>query len=287
MSPMINRLGAKSARSFGAFLLTAIRNFFDNFNRTGSSLGGPWTEYNGTWTTDGSNATSATSASSYPLAAVELSSEDIVGEVKSPAPGTGLAFWISDGANWLGVQNYQMNVSYSYTCNCQSGTYSYTCNCLTGSYTYSQCAPTGVFSCSQGVFCGTCGGAGTSANCCNIPGYYTYGCATCFASYTYGCTTCNVSGVTHYIRILRSVAGTVTAIVSQLVSAAIGSIRTILSGNSVTVKAYSATDYTSQIDSDIVTTDSVSTKTTNHGIILGPSAYNQGTTIDEVNFYEQ
>lgn len=286
MSPMINRLGAKSVRSFGAFLLTAIKNYFDSFNRTGSSLGGAWTEYNGTWTTNGTSATSSTDPASYPLAAVELSSEDITGEVKSPAPGAGLGFWISDGDNWLGVQNYQMNVSYSYTCNCQSGNYSYTCNCLTGSYTYSACAPTGVYSCSSGSFCGTCPSTGTSANCCGIPGYYTYGCSTCFAPYTYGCTTCNVSGVTYYIRILKSIAGTVTALVSQLVASAIGSIRAIISGDSITVRAYSNTDYTSQIGSDIQTTDSTVTKTTNHGIILGPSAYNQGTTIDEVNLYE-
>ena len=89
-----------------------------------------------------------------------------------------------------------------------------------------------------------------------------------------------------YLKIKQSVANTVSEISSALVSTTqtIGSILVSLVGNQITAKAYSDTNFVTQIGSDLVYTATGATITTKHGIGVSPSAYNQsaiiGTSVD-------
>ena len=103
--------------------------------------------------------------------------------------------------------------------------------------------------------------------------YYTYASGT---SYTYS----------EYLTIRQSVASTVSVITSALISTAqtIGSLKVFTSGNQITARAFSDTNFVTQIGSDLVYTATGATLTSQYGISVSPSAYNQsaiiGTSID-------
>lgn len=96
-----------------------------------------------------------------------------------------------------------------------------------------------------------------------------------FFSFSCNCVTEN------RINIILSIASTVTTVVSTLWSGTIGSFRTILSGNSATIQAYTSTDYTSQIGSNSVQNLSSPQKSKLFGIIKAPSSFGSGNSIDE------
>ena len=137
MSPILGALGAMAQQGFRA-LGNAFSNFFDNFNRTtsgnlGTSSGGTgtWLATSGTWNANGTVGTSATAASSYPIASVEMGTPNITINLDVDANnGAGAAFWVTDAQNWWGVVPWQATaVSYSQACATfgQSAA-GYTCN---------------------------------------------------------------------------------------------------------------------------------------------------------------
>lgn len=79
----------------------------DAFNRASTSLGlgtadsgQIWSALRGNWRISGSNtAVSDDSASSYPIASVNLGSSDVKVQVDTSG-GTGVAFWVSDAGSW-------------------------------------------------------------------------------------------------------------------------------------------------------------------------------------------
>ena len=103
--------------------------------------------------------------------------------------------------------------------------------------------------------------------------YYTYASGT---SYAYN----------EYLKIRQSVSSTVSTITSALISTAqsIGSLKVWTSGNQITARAFSDTNFVTQIGSDLVYTATGATITTQYGIGVSPSAYNQsaiiGTSVD-------
>jgi hypothetical protein len=101
--------------------------------------------------------------------------------------------------------------------------------------------------------------------------------STCSGGYYQGSST---SAGTQYLRLIKSVANTVTTVVDQAVTTAIASIKVILSGNSITASAYTSAGQTTQTGSNLVATSTAGGTT--HGIILAPGGYTQSTTIDNV-----
>lgn len=100
-----------------------------------------------------------------------------------------------------------------------------------------------------------------------------------FFSFSCNCVTEN------RINIISSIASTITTVVSTLWSGTIGSFRTILSGNSATIQAYTSTNYTSQIGSNSVQNLSSPQKSKLFGIIKAPSSFGSGNSIDEFRVY--
>jgi hypothetical protein len=75
------------------------------------------------------------------------------------------------------------------------------------------------------------------------------------------------------ISLIKSVSGTVTNVANHAFNAAVASFKTILSGNTVTVRGYSANGYTSQIGADRTTNISGQVKSKKHGIVAAPVVY--------------
>ena len=128
-----------------------------------------------------------------------------------------------------------------------------------------------------------------SGSYCGYTVYYTYGCSTCsqcVASSTYscGCTTCTGQGPTSYpafVYILKSASNSVTRVLRTAISSIAQSISVVTSNSqNVSIRVYSDR-LTTQID-DEITYDAGSAQTaTKFGIILSPSDYNQGTSLDD------
>ena len=103
-----------------------------------------------------------------------------------------------------------------------------------------------------------------------------------FANVSCNCQTCYPS----YIRVIKSVAGTVTEltkwVVSNLGTSIVNSMRITTSGSQITIEPYANSDLTSKIGSDLVYTPSGVAITSSYGIIVEPSPTSQGYEIDEI-----
>jgi hypothetical protein len=108
-----------------------------------------------------------------------------------------------------------------------------------------------------------------AANCCGAYNATTY--------YSCNCVT------TNSIKLIKSIAGSVSTVTTFLLTGTVAGFKTILNGSSVTVSAYSGSGYTSQIGSDQSTTVSGYSKTKKHGILKAPVTYTaaQGSTVEE------
>ena len=106
--------------------------------------------------------------------------------------------------------------------------------------------------------------------------YVTYAAATYNASTPYSCNC--TTGYT--VKLIKDIAGTISTVATFSFAAAIASFRTILSGNTVTVRAFSGANFTSQIGSDQSQAVTGNTKTTVHGILKGPVTYSPAQTSD-------
>ena len=69
--------------------------------------------------------------------------------------------------------------------------------------------------------------------------------------------------------------------VGNTTSSLVNSLKLIVSGNQITAKAYSDTNLTSQIGSDLTFTPTGVTISTSYGIIVTPSVTNQGNSLDD------
>lgn len=279
--PLFTLFAAAGARAYG-IMQSAKTAIVDAFNRTTSgSLGGFWTAVRGTWYANGSQAQSNDAASNYSLASATVSSNNMVVSA-TIGGGTGVGFWISDANNWWAAA--YTNNSSSYSCNCQTCT-QYCCNtCQVTSSQYCGSA----YGCSSGYVCQTSkccvGGGSVIGNATLYPLSCTVtNCSAC-GQYACGSYSCNCSTCTdyfHYLRLSRSLAGTVTtSVVSDVtLSQAANSIKVTTSGDSITAVAYSDTSITNVIGT-LSTTQSGATKAAKAGIIKVPSNYTQSSTVD-------
>ena len=131
----------------------------DTFTRsTSGSLGTAdtgetWSNISGVWYSNGSQAQSDTSASSYPIATITYGVSDVTISA-AVGQGTGVATWVTDANNWYALVPYQTQVNSTYACNC-------TCNGHYQSYSYPV-----YYSCANCSACGsyTSGGSTSTYN---------------------------------------------------------------------------------------------------------------------------
>lgn len=99
--PILSSIAGAAARAYS----NAKRIITDTFNRADGSLGTTssghlWSVLRGTWSTSSNKATSSTSGSSYPLASVDIGSQNVVVSADITDGGPGLAFWVTDANSW-------------------------------------------------------------------------------------------------------------------------------------------------------------------------------------------
>jgi hypothetical protein len=168
-----------------------IQNQFKKFNPLVSdnfNIIGPWSPTRGTWVTDGTNLSTSTAATSYPiLTSYDLRSQNITATMSLISSGVGVVFWLQDENNWWAGVTFYVQSSESYT----TGTFS--CNCRDTCHWAVYCA---IPPSCQGVCCTASG-----QNCRALGGGVV--CDTCYSTGTR-------TRYNFFIRILRSVDGSVT-----------------------------------------------------------------------------
>lgn len=253
-----------------ALARAAKRKLQDSFQRsTFGSLENFWQNIRGNWFANGSSAQSDGDASTYPIAAADLSGTDMTVSA-SVSSGTGVAFWLTDSGNWWASTSYNNYSTYYYQCNpwtCFCGSYS--CNCYAGySSSSGGCtSPSYIGSCSQGC----------DVNCAPYGGYVT----SCNASIGTCYDNCLGYNYFYYLSLKNSVAGTVSSVVSDVsLSQQPAAIKVTTFGNNIIAQAYSDNGMTSPLGSAINVTPGSPNKGTKAGIIKAPTAYNQQSTVD-------
>jgi hypothetical protein len=167
-------------------------------------------------------------------------------------------------------------------CSCYSPIYTTTYLCAAGctgggGKTYDDCTLTSTVSTSV-------------CNACSSPSFGVCGSGSYFVSGgTYpncdgngaSCQTCGTLVNAYFLRILKSVGGTVTSPASDIsLSSPAAAIKMTTSGNTITYQAYSDTSLSSPIGSQGSITETSPTKVQNYGIIKAPSSYGQSSTVD-------
>lgn len=293
------------ARSFIGIRAASVRKrFLDLFNRTSTGIGtatdgSQWSTVRGSFNVTSNAATSTDT--NYPIAIQEMPYQDADMLIATGGNGTGGSFWVTDSNNWwaagLEQTTVSCNCSYYYYCS-STGCTGYGCT-ATGCTSYSCssyiCVAYGClgYGCSQysrgnciAYGCSLFAGYGCTAYACNGYSCSGYGC-TGYGCTTYGCTsyaqgqTCQTC-YPRSIRILQSVAGTVSSIGQWTLSAAASALRIKTKDNQIKLSAYSDSTGTSIIDSEITYDASSPTKTKKYGLNVAPATYNQNTTINGI-----
>lgn len=263
----------------GVIASSVFKIFTDNFNRTTSgslgtpSGGGAWAAIRGVWSANGTKATSADSASSYPIATSDIYTTAPTILLDVDGNGVGASFWVSDSSNWWGVVPWQDTTSTTnYTANCTA----YTTQCVAYGY-FSFCAFYEAYQINSryakyGVRC--TGSYSINGFCA------TFG-AGCTA-YTQG-SSVSYSAGSRYLRLLKSVSNTVTTVADSAISSAAASIKVVVnSGGTITASAYTGAGQVTQTGSNLTNTPVSPTKATKHGILLAPGGVTQATTVDNI-----
>ena len=294
----------------------AVRKaFFDTFNRSNqsglgtASDGSLWDAVRGSFNIV-SNKAEGQTPSSYPLASVSMPSEAVTINLKGVTQGSTAALWVTDSGNWYGIGIDQEPVN----CNCQTcsnpgncSSYSYQCNayyyfcdvvgnrycsaystvCSARYYNFTNQTPGPCYAWTRNCNAynsGNCNSSNSTRNCNSS----SYPCnafnATTF--YQCNCQTC----YPQYIRFIQSVSNVISQIAASTVSNIVNSFRVIISAinpsktaATATVRAYSDSNLSSQIDSDLVYTPTGVAINAKYGIMIKPSTYSQGNTIDEIS----
>lgn len=272
-------------RILGITASSVFKTFIDNFNRSTSgnlgtpSGGGVWVATSGTWTADGTKGTSATAASSYPIASAELYTNAPTIDLDTDGSGAGVAFWVSDASNWWGVipwratdtvTTYTQLTSYGQFCD----QYGSTCTAYAqDKMCFMYTAGPRYQACSQWQATGsTCTAYGSTCK--------SYAQTTSYSQQT----NTNYAAGQRYLRLLKNVSGTVTTVADQAVSAAVASIKVIVnSAGDITARAYSGAGQTTQTGSDLTNSPVSPTKATKHGIMLAPGGSEQQTKVDNLS----
>lgn len=255
----------------GILAASIKKGISDLFNRTTSGTlgtadsGQVWANLRGTWFANGSKATTATAASSYPIASIDMLVQDATTSA-SVTSGTGVAFWITDSGSWWASTSQNTQESYTYQCNPHTR-YTYSCS----------------FNC-NGQAISTSGSSDTNQGCSSIASNYCSGTVTnvsgSFSPYT-AYDTCTGYNYYYYLRLTKSVVGTVSQVVSDVsLASQPAAIKVVTSGDTITAQAYSDEALTSPLGSAIVTTPASPTKGTSVGIIVAPTSYNQQALVD-------
>jgi hypothetical protein len=294
----------------GTWMLWFLASITDSFTRTtaagtlgNTDTGNTWSNLRGSWFANGTQAQeSATAGSSYPLAVVELGSSNMVVSADI-THATGVVVWGVDANNWWAVVGTNYNYTYQYTGVCTSCSTCYYCSsytcagaCGNGQPDSNSCCTNVTIYvcygyCAEYSFYGDCidwqYNCGYETDCvgdtypCGDAVADTNNCGCCSTAYTcctdYSCTQ-TATATQYQVKVLRSVAGTVTEINATNVSTAGQATRVVVttSGNTLSFTAYQGGTVVGTY-SAAQTSPNTGTKP---GIIKGPATNAGAFTVD-------
>jgi hypothetical protein len=302
--PILSSIAGAAAKAYG-LMSSALRLITDNFNRANGSLGTTntgqtWSATRGSWSISSNQATSSDSASTYPMATVDINAQNVVVSADITDGGPGLAFWVTDANSWWASSVNYRNV---YT---SSGYYSGTTYPGTVAYYSGSLVATGCeYGCFTGISCVDCdtlqpNGSPLIYSCTGPGGNGSSGggnCGTYFPPTSGGCgpisgtANCNFIDTSYYtyyteLKLYKNVSGTISTVATQQLNSntsgysEVNSVKVQTSNDSITVSGYSNTGLTSQLGSSLTNTPSSPTKGTKAGIIKTPSEANSGSLLD-------
>jgi hypothetical protein len=204
----------------------------------------------------------------------------LCGSFYGPTYGSGCNSW---SVRYDGFRGY-----WNATC---SGGY-YQVGPYYGCLSYYQTGPSyycgGYAQTGPGYSCGAYTQTGPGYSCASVNGpYYGSSCSnpqgpnysSSCASYSSSSST---SAGTNALRLIKSVANTVTTVLDQALSSLPASIKLKISGSTIIGQAFASAGQVTQINTDLNTTPTSPVTSTTHGIILAPGGYTQGTTVDNL-----
>jgi len=261
--------------------VTPLPAISDNFNRTTSgslgtsSSGVAWVAQSGIWNANGSAAIVNTYNNGYALATVPFGNANATIKAGTVGQGQGVAFWVSASNTWWAATAH--NSSYTYTAICGS----YNCFCFQANGTCVSGPTFGQGGCFNSSFVGNCGALYdySNASVCGGSGIYDWTCTDNTPAGGVCPDYCTVTEYNYYLRLSKSVSGTVTqAVVSDVGMAQVNSIQVVTSGNSIVATGYSGPNFTGSTGT-ISTTQTAGG--TSNGIIAIPGAAYTNNTIDD------
>jgi hypothetical protein len=186
-----------------------------------------------------------------------------------------------------GVTSHFVNGIVSYTCDSGGSVHPEItcCTCFTGGNTIytNSCtgsSGTGPATCTYPIVAGPIIGYTTV---CSSSSGGTYPTCSCGST----CQTCGTLVDAYYVRLLSSVNGTVTTVGTDItLTSAAAAIKVTASGSTITYQAYSDSTMATTLGTAGSYTATSSVTSTNHGIIKAPSAYAQGSTVDNFTVSE-
>ncbi len=281
----------------------AIQNFVsvdtDNFNRsTSGNLGSTsnkatvWTNVQGTWSANGSQATSGDSTGTNAIATVTAATTNISNlQVDTlNTGGVGLAFWVSGAGSWYAITTWH-STSSGTTTSCTGGdpgvqSGGYPASCCSGHYTQNRydvelyCNNGEYYvlsrlscSISATVINNFCSGSGGGAGSCSGPSTF------------YGCSTTNVtSSFTNYNSNFRLVNNAGVQVNTQYNTnsssySSAGSLAVSTVGDVITYSVYSGANKSGLLHSGTYTATGA-TKGRGVGVYKGDGGSNQGSSVD-------
>jgi hypothetical protein len=291
--------------NLGAIASGIANKFVDSFNRADSATtlgtsdnGDVWQTVNGTVGIGTNQASAFTAHSGYPSAKVTVPSANVDILVNSAAEGTGALLWATDSANWWSVDTYK----YTYTsCNAYGVNGYYACGNAASNFTcinynyYTSC--TGGYNvrgtCNgynhayykNGTYCQAynynCASWSTNQGSCAYGSTYSFNNAFCASGYYCASST---TYFPTYLRILRSLAGSVTSIVEAYLGNAVGpqSLKVSVRGTAITAVSYTGTAQDGATLNTLTYDATGATVTPQYGIVFTPSTINEHNTIDSV-----
>ncbi len=222
-----------------------VRNTDDNFN-----FFGPWRNISGSWSTSDSQVSTPTAATSYPISInYDIVDQDISAQINTFGSGAGIAFWVAGPGDWWAAIPYYTQNSEQYV-----SSY-YNCNCRQMGCWGHYCHATHGCHDVCGETCDQC------------PNYSTG------------------NRYRFYIRLLRSVGGTVTTIQDTEVRTTLNDSNDNYSGVKVVtsnqnIKVYAIQDNSSFYPTVLDLNQPTANRGPNTGIIYAPGGTATSNVLD-------
>jgi len=292
------KLGPLSPRQ----LLARLTRFTDTFTASNSttalptSTSTPWEAVSGTWGIISNKAYAVSTPGNYAVAAVDTKGENA--SVKSTTDnthaGVGVSFWVTDANNWWGAHSKKVSTTGTpYLCP-SGGTLSGS-NC---NYSYGAAAYGSVY-----YYCP--GGYTYHGICCllnghewvgcigpnHAPGPTTYGCpsggslsgTTCYVSYAASLTTYYV----HTLETVKNSSGTVSTVNSTTIANTTNNsdyVAYVQANTGVSSAAITAQMTSGGAVASYTASAGTPARAKKHGMLVGPSTLNAGTTVTTFDY---